>query len=111
MDTNAILFAIALGVLLVGVRSFGFWLQRLLLTRLQKHLQEKGFQKLGGSYASRRSCFPFSPISTRRRMASERPGRSACLAAQACRDDRHRRHGRRDESAPHRPICKFRLYV
>jgi hypothetical protein len=29
MDTNAILFAIALGVLLVGVRSFGFWLQRL----------------------------------------------------------------------------------
>jgi hypothetical protein len=29
MDANAILFAIALGVLLVGVPSFGFWLQRL----------------------------------------------------------------------------------
>jgi hypothetical protein len=28
MDANAILFAIALGVLLVGVPSFGFWLQR-----------------------------------------------------------------------------------
>jgi hypothetical protein len=29
MDANAILFAIALGVLLAGVPSFGFWLQRL----------------------------------------------------------------------------------
>jgi CBS domain-containing protein len=28
MDANAILFSIALGVLLVGVPSFGFWLQR-----------------------------------------------------------------------------------
>jgi hypothetical protein len=52
MDANAILFAIALGVLLAGVPSFGFWLQRLPGYLPSKYPRIKlAFEIPGGAYS------------------------------------------------------------